>query len=80
MYLSNTALDLNLNVPQDYEFMAMIGTKYSELSRPKLSSFDIDMKGLGQEGMKALAQIIEDNNLKVNVKLPFVYVNRGSTI
>ena len=76
----NAALDLNLNVPQDYEFMAMIGTKYSELSRPKLSSFDIDMKGLGQEGMKALAQIIEDNNLKVNVKLPFVYVNRGSTI
>lgn len=76
----NAALDLNLKVPQDFEFMAMIGTKYSELTRPKLSSFDIDMKGLGKEGMKVLAKIIENNNLKINKKLPFVYVKRGSTI
>lgn len=76
----NAALDLNLNVPNDFEFMAMIGTKYSELTRPKLSSFDINMKGLGHEGMKTLAKIIEDNNLKINTKLPFVYVKRGSTI
>lgn len=77
----NAALDLNLNVPEDYEFMAMLGTKYSELSRPKLSSFNIDMKGLGRSGMKVLAELIEnDNEGLITQKLSFKYVKRGSTL
>ena len=77
----NAALDLNLKVPEDYEFMAMLGTKYSELSRPKLSSFNIDMKGLGRAGMKVLAELIEnDNSGLITQKLSFNYVKRGSTL
>lgn len=77
----NAALDADLNVPQDYEFMAMLGTKYSELSRPKLSSFNIDMKGLGRNGMKVLAELIEnDNEGLITQKLSFKYVKRGSTL
>ena len=77
----NAALDSNLKVPDDFEFMAMIGTKYSELSRPKLSSFSIDMKGLGREGIKVLNELIEHNNGEIiTKKLMFNYVKRGSTL
>lgn len=76
----NAALDLNLKVPEDFEFMAMIGTKYSELTRPKLSSFQIDMKGLGIKGMKVLAKVIENNKLIINKKVSFMFEKRGSTI
>ena len=76
----NAALDLNLSVPNDYEFMAMIGTKYSELSRPKLSSFSIDMKTLGKQGMNVLAKLINDNKQIITEKLAFEYVKRGSTL
>ena len=76
----NAALDLNYKVPEDYEFMAVIGTKYSELTRPKLSSFDIDMKGLGKEGMLVLASLMKDNSKLISKKLPFVFVKRGSTL
>lgn len=76
----NAALDLELKVPNDYEFMAMLGTKYSELSRPKLSSFDIDMRGLGKKGMDILATLINSDQPKIiSEKLLFDYVKRGST-
>lgn len=77
----NATLDSNLSVPEDYEFMAMIGTKYSELSRPKLSSFSIDMRTLGKTGMKVLAELIENDNQQIiTKKLSFNYVKRGSTL
>ncbi len=76
----NAALDQNLKVPEDYEFMAMLGTKYSELSRPKLSSFSIDMHELGKEGMRVLAALIENKNALISKKLMFNYVKRGSTL
>lgn len=76
----NAALDLNLKVPEDYEFMAMLGTKYSELSRPKLSSFSIDMRELGKVGMYVLSELIENKNALISKKLMFNYVKRGSTL
>ena len=60
--------------------MAVIGTKYSELTRPKLSSFNIDMRGLGKEGMRVLSELILDNGKIIQKKLPFVFVKRGSTL
>ena len=76
----NAALDANKKVPEDFEFMAMLGTKYSELSRPKLSSFNIDMKGLGRKGMEVLAKIIEGQSKLIVDKLDFEYIKRGSTL
>lgn len=76
----NATLDLGLNVPEDYEFMAMFGTKYSELSRPKLSSFNIDMRGLGRTGMKVLNELINQPDQLVSKKLLFKYIKRGSTL
>lgn len=76
----NAALDAGKKVPEDIEVMAMMGTKYSELSRPKLSSFSIDMRGLGKSGMKVLAELIDNNDELISKKLPFKYVKRGSTL
>ena len=75
----NAAMDLKKDVPNDIEIMAMIGTKYSELTRPKLSSFDIDMRGLGFKGMEVLATLIENPNQIIQEKLPFTFVSRGTT-
>ena len=75
----NAAMDLKKDVPEDVEIMAMIGTKYSELTRPKLSSFDIDMRGLGYESMELLTQVIDDDKKVIHKKLPFSFVKRGTT-
>lgn len=77
----NAALDLNKKVPEDLEFLAVLGTKYSELSRPKLSSFSIDMRGLGKTGMEVLAELINSNRKElITRKLSFEFVKRGSTL
>lgn len=77
----NASLDLNLKVPEDFEFMAMLGTKYSELSRPKLSSFDIDSRVIGKTGMNVLAELINNDEAEIIIKkLPFKYIKRGSTL
>lgn len=76
----NAALDLSLNVPTDYEFMALIGTKYSELTRPKLSSFNVNMQELGRVGMEVLAQQIDDPSKIITKKLSIEFIKRGSSL
>lgn len=76
----NAAIDSNLNVPEDIEVMAVIGTKYSELVRPKLSSFDIDMRGMGKKGMELLAKAIENKKEIITEKLNFDFIKRGTTL
>ena len=75
----NAAMDLKKDVPNDVEIMAMIGTKYSELTRPKLSSFDIDMRGLGYESMEVLTKLIQSDKKIISKKLPFAFIQRGTT-
>jgi LacI family transcriptional regulator len=76
----NAVLDLSLNVPNDYEFVALIGTKYSELSRPKLSSFNVNMQELGKMGMELLAEQIEDDSKVITKKLSIDFIKRGSSL
>ncbi len=75
----NAAMDMQLNVPNQVEIMAIIGTKYSELTRPKLSSFDINMRELGFKSMETLAKLIQHPDLIIHEKLPFNFVARGTT-
>ncbi len=75
----NAAMDMQLKVPDQVEFMAVIGTKYSELTRPKLSSFNINMRELGFKGMETLAKLILHPELIIHEKLPFGFVSRGTT-
>ena len=72
-------MDMQLKVPDQVEFMAVIGTKYSELTRPKLSSFNINMRELGFKGMETLAKLILHPELIIHEKLPFGFVSRGTT-
>lgn len=76
----NAAKDQNLKVPEDIEFMAVIGTKYSELSRPKLSSFNINMRDFGKKGMDVLAKMIANKNQVLTEKMTFEFVKRESTL
>ena len=76
----NAAKDNNIDVPNDVELMAVIGTKYSELSRPRLSSFNINMRNLGNKGMEVLARLIENKNQVIVEKLSFEFVKRETTL
>ncbi len=75
----NAATDSNINVPQDVEVVSIIGTKYSYISRPTLSTLSIDMFEVGSIAMRMLTKTL-DNSLKQRVyRLKAQYIKRGST-
>ncbi len=56
--VSNAALDNGLNVPLDVQIVALIGTKYSKIMRPQLSSIYIDMYEVGSIAMRMLTKLL----------------------
>ncbi len=77
----NSALEANVNIPEDIEVVSVVGTKYSYIVRPQVTSFDIDLFEVGSIAVRMLTKLLkgelEDKNkiFKFNAKL----VKRGST-
>ena len=65
----NAANESGVNVPGDVEILSVIGTKYSTIARPSLTSLDIDMYEVGSIAMRMLTKLLA-GNLKVKV-FPF---------
>lgn len=79
--ITNAATDLGLKVPDDIEVLSIIGTKYSYIARPQISSLDLDMFLVGSIAMRMLTKFMDDPNKltsKIN-PLKATYVPRGST-
>ena len=55
---------------QDVQILSVIGTKYSKIVRPSLTSCDIDMYEVGSIGMRMLTKLL-NGSLK-NKVYPFV--------
>ncbi len=55
----NAALDNGLSIPEDIQVISIIGTKYSTIMRPKLSSIYIDMYEVGSIAMRMLTKALE---------------------
>lgn len=55
----NAALDKGLRVPEDVEIVSVIGTKYSNIVRPTLSSLNIDMFEVGSIAMRMLTKLLK---------------------
>ena len=79
--VTNAATDLGLKVPQDIEVLSVIGTKYSYISRPQISSLSLDMFMVGSIAMRMLTKFMTSpDKLKKKVyPLKANYVVRGST-
>lgn len=77
--VTNAALDMNIAIPDEVQTLSVIGTKYSTISRPSLTSFDIDLYEVGSIAMRMLTKLLS-NNLKTRV-FPFVSTvqSRNST-
>ncbi|MBR4377822.1 MAG: LacI family DNA-binding transcriptional regulator [Bacilli bacterium] len=75
----NAATDSGLKVPEQVEVLSLIGTKYANITRPTLSSFDIDMQDVGRRSMHMLMDLLKNELEKKTYRIESVYCKRGST-
>lgn len=77
----NAAADSGLNIPEQVEIVSVIGTKYSYITRPQISSLEIDMFEIGSIAMRLLTKILKGEEIPTNTyHKSSVYITRGSTI
>lgn len=58
----NAALESGLKVPDDVQVLAEIGSKYSYIIRPQISSFSIDMFKVGSIAVRMLTKLLTEPN------------------
>lgn len=75
----NAATDSGLNIPNDIEVLSIIGTKYSSIIRPQISSINLNFYEVGKRAVEMLVDLI-NGELKDKVyKFESIYVKRQST-
>lgn len=67
--VANAALDSGILIPDQVQLLSIIGTKYSHIVRPNLTSFDIDMYEVGSIAMRMLTKLL--NGTLKNKCYPF---------
>ena len=77
--IMNAATDSGLKVPEDVEVLSLIGTKYANITRPTLSTLDIDMQDVGRRSMYMLMDLMKNELEKKTYKIESSYKKRGST-
>ena len=77
----NAARDEGLNVPEDVQVLAEVGSKYSYILRPEISSFSIDMFKVGSMAMRMLTKLLDpDSSTKdKSIKIKATYNKRQTT-
>ena len=77
--ISNAALDMGLRVPEDIEVLSVIGTKYSFVSRPTISSCELDMYEVGSIAMRMVTKLLKDELKEKTYGFEARYNSRAST-
>ena len=75
----NGALDNNLDVPNDVQILSVIGTKYSTIMRPTLSSLNLDMYEVGSIAMRMLTKMLEGTLKRKKFTFVSTTIHRQST-
>lgn len=75
----NAATDSGLNIPEDVEVISLIGTKYANITRPTLSSFNINLQEVGKRAMYMLIDLSNNELMQKTYKFESTYVKRQST-
>lgn len=68
--VANAASFHKISIPEDISILSVIGTKYSTIATPRLTSCDIDMYEVGSIAMRMLTKLL-NNTLKIK-SYPFV--------
>lgn len=77
--IANAATDSGLKIPEQVEVLSLIGTKYANITRPTLSSLNINMQDVGRRSMFMLMDLMNNNLEKKTYRIETVYKKRGST-
>ena len=75
----NAATDSGLKVPENVEVLSLIGTKYANITRPTLSSLNINMQDVGRRSMFMLMDLMNNELENKTYRIETVYKKRGST-
>lgn len=75
----NAANDSGLLIPDDVEILSIIGTKYSQILRPQISSMYIDMQDVGRRATYMLIDLINNKLYQKEYKFESTYIKRETT-
>ena len=75
----NAATDSGLTVPGDIEVLSIIGTKYSSILRPQISSMNVNFYEVGKRAVDMLVDLINGDLNDKTYKFESKYVKREST-
>ena len=77
--IANAATDSGIKIPEDVEVLSLIGTKYANITRPTLTSLDINMQDVGRRAVHMLMDLMNNCLEKKTYRIETVYMKRGST-
>jgi len=77
--ITNAAIDCGLRVPEDVEVLSIIGTKYANITRPSLTTLNIDMQDIGRRAMYMLVDLSKERLEKKTYRVESIYTKRQST-
>ncbi len=78
--LMNAAIDNGLRVPEDVEILSIIGTKYANITRPSLSSLNIDMFEVGSIAMRMVTKLLKGDLENKIFSFKSNLISRNSTM
>lgn len=76
----NAATDSGLKVPEEIEVLSLIGTKYGMITRPTITSMNIDMQDVGRRAMYMLIDLSKRQLEKKTYRIESQYKKRQSTL
>ena len=79
MILERLIRDAGLKVPEDIEVVSVIGTKYSIVSRPTISSCELDFYDVGSIAMRMVTKLLKDELKNRYYHFDARYNSRSST-
>lgn len=77
--IQNAALDIGLKVPEQVQVISIIGTKYSSIARPTISSFELDMYEVGSIAMRMVTKLLKGELENKEFTFNSNFVLRAST-
>jgi LacI family transcriptional regulator len=75
----NAAKESDLRIPEDVEILSLIGTKYANIFRPKISNMHLDMKKIGSDAMVMLKSMLNGEKNPKRTKEVTKLVQLGTT-
>jgi LacI family transcriptional regulator len=77
--IQNAATDNGLNVGVDFDVIGIIGTKYSVMARPQLTSINLDLYEVGSIAMRMMTKKLNHTLTNNQFRFSCEFTNRASS-